>query len=357
MARKRRSAKRGRPALRKAGRGAAMRVIRKAVRRARKARAGKPFRTRGVLLKFAAPRKRVRKLGAGVKKASEKELKIFKSVHEKSPAGSARTREQDEHVDFGYVKNDIEKVLRLRKGHYSRKIAKAAAMELVKSGIEGLDDILDGGIPKDFLILLSGTCGTGKSIFAMNFLIEGALMGEPGVYISLEESPESNIKQMRLFGWPIDELVKKNKIMLIQPELYNFDALLTTIEDSVDRIKAKRLVIDSASIIGMYFEDPYKVRKTIIQLGTMLKKLGCTTIMIDEIKEGEPSLSAFGVEEFVVDGVIVLYLIKKSNIFIRACVVRKMRGMDHSTKIHPMDIRSPGGIIIYPAQELFEEIT
>ncbi|MBM3304261.1 MAG: hypothetical protein FJY76_04120, partial [Candidatus Aenigmarchaeota archaeon] len=218
-----------------------------------------------------------------------------------------------------------------------------------------LDEILGGGVPQNSVILLSGSCGTGKSIFGMNFLIEGALIGEPGIYISLE-SPESNIRQMKLFGWPVDELVRRGRLLILQPELYNFDALLTTIEDSVDRIKAKRLVIDSISIIGMYFADAYKVRKSLLQLSTLLRKLKCTTFAIDEIKEGEPSLSAYGVEEFVVDGVIVLYLIKRGNIYIRAAVVRKMRGMPHSTKIHPMEICSPGGITIYPSQELFEEV-
>ena len=296
-----------------------------------------------------------------IKERVEKEIKAFQRAHEESPAGPATVRDNDEYVDFDHIKKEMENLLRGSKtgylSRYSKKIQVDETMELVKTGVRGLDEVLGGGIPKDFLILLSGSCGTGKSIFAMNFLIEGALVGEPGVYISLEESPDSNIKQMKLFGWPIDQLIKEKKIVMIQPELYNFDALLTTIEDSVDKIKAKRLVIDSVSIIGMYFEDPYKVRKSLMQLGTMLKKLGCTTIMIDEVREGETSLSAFGVEEFVVDGVIMLYLIKKSNIFIRACAVRKMRGMNHSTKIHPMEIKNPGGIIIYPSQELFEEIT
>lgn len=294
-----------------------------------------------------------------IKKRVEKELREFEIRHKKLGIASAKIRGQDEHVDFDHIRSQIEKKIKSQLPiipSLDRQDLKSSSMKTISSGIQGLDEILGGGLPENSLVLLSGTCGTGKSIFGMNFLIEGALHGEPGIYISLEESPESNIRQMEMFGWPVDDLINSKRIMIIQPELYNFDALLTTIEDSVDRIGAKRLVIDSISIIGMYFEDPYKVRKALLQLGTLLKKLKCTTIAIDEVREGEPSLSAYGVEEFVVDGVVMLYLIKRNNIYIRAVVVRKMRGMNHSTKLHPMEIRSPGGILIYPSQELFEEI-
>jgi|GEM_PF-453426 len=342
----------------------------------------------------------------------DREIYDFEKSHKDSGASPAKVRKRDEHIAFRNMRKEIERNMgdeylrekipakpldesvpvnveaEMGAGKKAPKTAaveraagKAATEKLpakgkpstkpyrtafdtkgkmpdkIKTGIRGLDDILGGGLPKDSIVLLSGTCGTGKSIFGMNFLIEGAMKNEPGIYISLEESPESNIHQMKLFGWPVDDLIKNKKLMILQPELYNFDALLTTIEDSIDRIKAKRLVIDAISIIGMYFEDPYKVRKSILQLGSLLKKMRCTTIAIDEVREGQSSLSAYGVEEFVVDGVIVLYLIKRSNIYLRAAVIRKMRGVNHSTKIHPMEIKSPGGIIIYPSQELFEEVS
>jgi len=305
-------------------------------------------------------------VGADVWKRVDNQKKDIKKT-EKIPAPTilpalATVRKQDEHVGFNDLKQEIKNKLNGNelgiKGAATSSIQPTRDnQEFIKSGIRGLDEILGGGLPKDSIVLLSGTCGTGKSIFGMNFLIEGAMKGEPGIYIALEESPESNIQQMKLFGWPVDDMIRNKKLMILQPELYNFDALLTTIEDSIDRIKAKRLVIDAISIIGMYFEDPYKVRKSILQLGALLKKMKCTTIAIDEVREGESSLSAYGVEEFVVDGVIVLYLIKRSNIYLRAAVIRKMRGVNHSTKIHPMEIKSPGGIVIYPSQELFEEVS
>lgn len=298
-----------------------------------------------------------------IKKKVEREIAEFERTHKESGASPPKVRGTDVHVDFEHIKSEIEKKLSgmedqrdLGKVIKTNVIKSGGKLSTIPTGVVGMDEILGGGLPKNSLTLLSGTCGTGKSIFGMNFLIDGALRGEPGIYISLEESPEINIQQMKLFGWPVEDLIKKNKLLILQPELYNYDALLTTIEDSVDRMKAKRLVIDSVSTIGMYFEDPYKVRKSLLELSNLLKKLNCTSIAIDEVHEGESSISAYGVEEFVVDGVIMLYLIKRSNLYIRAAVVRKMRGMNHSTKIHPMEIKSPGGIVIYPSQELFEEI-
>lgn len=235
-------------------------------------------------------------------------------------------------------------------------LEKHAAKEGIKrvvTGIEGFDELIEGGIPEKSIVLLTGTTGTGKSIFGMEFLVEGALKGEPGVYISLQESIEETINQMRFFGWPIDRLMEENKIVVVQPELYNYDALLTVIEDAIDKVKAKRLVIDSISIIGMYFEEPFKIRKSLLDLAQLLKKLGCTTLAISEIGEGQIELSPYGIEEFVVDGVIILYYMKKGNVFLRAITVRKMRSTKHSPKIHPLEIKKPGGIMVYPTEEVF----
>lgn len=260
----------------------------------------------------------------------------------------------------GAVKSDVagEKAVEVATPVPLKKEAPQQNSDLVRigTGVEGLDELVEGGIPEKALVLLSGTTGTGKSIFGMEFLVNGALNGEPGVYVALQENMEETINQMRFFGWPVDQLLEEGKLLIVQPELYNYDALLTALEDSIDRIKAKRLVVDSISIIGMYFEDPFKIRKSLIELGQMLKRLGCTTVAISEITESAPGLSPYGVEEFVADGVIVMYYLKKGNTFLRAIAVRKMRTTNHSTKIHPIEIHRPGGIVVYPSEEVFAEI-
>lgn len=228
-------------------------------------------------------------------------------------------------------------------------------IERVSTGVKGFDDLIEGGIPKDSVVLLSGPSGTGKSIFAMNFLIEGAKKQEVGLYITFEQSEKQIVKEMSYFGWPVKKFLEDKTISVVKPELYDFDKLLTFIEDMSSKFKAKRIVIDSTSLIGMYFKDPFKVRKAMVDLEESLKRLGVTSISINEIPEGSSSLSTYGVEDFVADSVIVLYLQKKENVFSRGIAVRKMRTTNHSMKIHPIQIKRPGGIVVYPSEEVFSE--
>jgi len=225
----------------------------------------------------------------------------------------------------------------------------------IKTGVEGFDELVEGGIPQNSFILLSGGTGTGKSIFGMNFLAHGAQNQEPGLYISLEEGFDANQSQMTLFGWDMKEMEKNKTLSILQPKMYNFDKLLEAILNSIYSLKAKRVVIDSISLLELYFEDKFKTRRSILDLAKSLKDSGVTTIAISEIDEQNGGLSREGVEEFVADGVIILYLDKKENLLNRAISVRKMRATDHSLKIHPVKIKRPGGMVIYPYEETFNE--
>ena len=160
---------------------------------------------------------------------------------------------------------------------------------------------------------------------------------------------------MERFGWPIKKLIKEKKIIIIRPELYKYDLFMTSIEDAIDKIDAKRLVVDSMSVVGLYFENPYKVRRAVFDLNRTIKRLGVTTMVITEIKEGSQAISTYGVEEYVADGVIVLYYLRRENMFLRAVAIRKMRYTDHSNKIHPIKI-SDGGITVYGAEEIFASL-
>jgi len=230
-------------------------------------------------------------------------------------------------------------------------------VERVKTGIEGLDELINGGIPANSTVLLSGVAGSGKTLFAFQFLYNGAVKyKEPGVYVSLEEEPERIIKSVTsTFGWNLKNLIKKRKLSVVKAELYNFDKLKMMIQDEVDRIKAKRLVLDQSTILALFFERPLEVRKGIFELSRMLRKLGCTTLLISELTEGKKGISAFGVEEFVVDGIIILYYIKEGNVFTRALSIRKMRNTAHDTGVHPIRITKKG-IIVYPTEQVFEQL-
>jgi KaiC/GvpD/RAD55 family RecA-like ATPase len=229
------------------------------------------------------------------------------------------------------------------------------AIERTKTGVEGFDELVEGGLPQGSFVLLSGGTGTGKSIFGMNFLTYGAQNGEPGVYVSLEEGYDENKMQMKIFGWNMESLQKEKKLLILQPKMYNFDKLVEAIQTAVYNVKAKRLVIDSISILELYFEDQFKTRRNILDLAKMLKGLGVTTIAISETDENTSRISRQGVEEFVSDGVILLYLDRKENLMNRAISVRKLRATNHSLKVHPVKIEKNKGMVIYPYEESFEE--
>ena len=226
------------------------------------------------------------------------------------------------------------------------KSSKTGSVERVSTGLRGLDDMLQGGLPAQSVILLSGACGTGKSTFAMQFLYYGAkYCNEPGVYVTLEEDPKKLVENMSLFGWDLQGLIDKKKLIVIKPEVYKFDSIKQIIGDAIEKIGAKRLVVDSYSVLLTYFNDPYEIRNGLVQLDREIKKMGCTAMVISDIKDNSEIFSTTGVEEFIVDGVIVLYLIKspahpyESK---RAISVRKMRATRHPLNLYTFDIDQKG---------------
>jgi KaiC/GvpD/RAD55 family RecA-like ATPase len=224
-------------------------------------------------------------------------------------------------------------------------------IERINSGVEGLDKLISGGFPKGSTILITGGPGTGKSTLCLNYLVSGALnYNEPGIYISLEEDPPRTIWNIKAsFSWPIEELIKKNIIKLVKAEIYDFDKLRMLIEDEVDSIGAKRLVIDPTTVLGLFFERPLEIRRGILDMDRMLKKMGCTSLLTSDVPEGSTGISSFGIEEFTSDGIIILYYLQKRNVFIRALTVRKMRATKHDNGIHPMEI-TQDGIVVYPKE-------
>ncbi len=226
--------------------------------------------------------------------------------------------------------------------------------ERVKTGINGLDELMFGGIPEGSLTLLTGTCGTGKTIMSTQFIYFGAMNGDNAVYVSFEETPENIKANARLCGWNFDELEKKGKVLFVKYDPYHAEDIIEMLENSIRKMKAKRVVIDSISALGLYVRDVPEIRKIIFGLGSMLHRLGCTTLMISEVLSEQKDLSRFGVEEFVADGVIVLYYMRAKSQYTRSITVWKMRGSDHSQKLHPYKITHEG-IVVYSKEEAYAD--
>ena len=237
----------------------------------------------------------------------------------------------------------------------------------IKTGINGLDKLLKGGLLEKKSVLLSGPCGSGKSILAMQFIYNGIKQeNEPGLYVSFEEEKQSIIENMATLGFNLEELEKKKKLMIVGGEAGKLDYFMQKVGARTDNIieeireivkdnKIKRVVIDSVSILTLLCNNDEERRRTLTKLASTLSELGCTSLLISETKEGTLDLSRHGIEEFIVDGVIALFQLRQGDKFIPGIVVRKMRGTDHERGIRLFKI-TKNGIVVYPNETMFTDI-
>lgn len=231
-------------------------------------------------------------------------------------------------------------------------------MERIKTGIKGMDELIQGGIPDSATVLVAGGTGTGKTIFGLTYLYSGAKNhDEPGLFITLEGNLKNVIWNMETFGWDIKPLQDANKFKIYKMNLHTQENVQRQIEEElkiiaklVKDMKCKRLVVDSTTALGVWIPDQGKMRHMLYSFADSLKDLGCTTMLISETKGGRTDFSAFGVEEFVADGVIGLYFVPPN----RSVFVRKMRGTNHSKSVHPFSI-SDSGIEVKARDELMWE--
>lgn len=229
------------------------------------------------------------------------------------------------------------------------------AIQRTKTGIDGLDDMLNGGIPKGHLVVLSGDPGSGKTVLCCQFIQNGIVdFKENAVFVSLEETEEAIIETALEFGWDFKKLIDEGSLRILTVDLYDFERLKNTIEESILAIKAQRCVIDPGVIFRLFFERELDARKKIVALGKMLKKINCTTIITNEIALDRMS-SLYGLEEYVADGVILLYHTKVKNRFIRSIAVLKMRNTSLVEELKPVKI-STDGISVLSKGKIFEEL-
>lgn len=226
-------------------------------------------------------------------------------------------------------------------------------MERVKTGVPGLDQIMNGGIPKNQLMLLTGTSGTGKTILCSQYAYSGVQKyKENAVYLTFEEPSPMIRENMKKFGWDFAALEKAGKFEYIRFDPYRAEDILEALESSIRDIKAKRVVIDSVSALALHIRDHEELRRLIFNMSLMLSKINCTAIMVSEIVPGATGISRYGVEEFVSDSVVVMYYERHQSTFSRAIQVWKLRGSSHSQKLHPYMIRTKG-ISVSPDDEAF----
>lgn len=232
-----------------------------------------------------------------------------------------------------------------------------AALPKAATGIRGLDEITRGGLPRGRTTLLSGGAGTGKTLLALQFLVAGAReYGEPGVLLTFEESTAKVSANVASLGFDLDGLQRDRMLVAdsfrVEPSEFgeagefDFEPLFILLADSIERIGAKRVVLDTIEVLFEAFEEQTIVRAELRRLFCWLEARSVTAIVTGE--RGETGLTRHGIEEYVSDCVIVLNQRVREEIATRILRIVKYRGSAHETNEYPFLISS-SGIAVLPS--------
>ena len=210
----------------------------------------------------------------------------------------------------------------------------------VPTGIQGLDDITEGGLPRGRVSLIAGAAGSGKTVLAMGFLVNGAeKFGEPGLFVSFEESSGDLETNFASQGFDLKRLQKKGLLALDHIRIernemeetgeYDLEGLFVRLGAEIDAIKAKRVVLDTIEVLFSAFTDEVVVRSEIKRLFAWLAERGVTAIVTGEA--GERTITRHGLEEYVADFVVVLSHLVSDETATRRLRIVKYRGSAHGT--------------------------
>ncbi len=234
------------------------------------------------------------------------------------------------------------------------------AITRLATGIPGFDLIASGGLPRSRATLVSGTAGSAKTVFAAQFLAAGILnAGEPGVFVTFEESPGDIRANMLGFGWDIerweregswafvDASPRPNEEAVVSGE-YDLGGLLARIEYAVRNTGAQRVSLDSLGAIFGRFQERAIVRAELFRITAALKRMDVTAVLTAERAHDYGDITAFGVEEFVADNVIILRNALEDEKRRRTIEILKFRGAPHQKGEFPFTIIPGQGIVVVP---------
>lgn len=215
-----------------------------------------------------------------------------------------------------------------------------AGIELLATGIPGFDLIARGGLPLNRSTLVSGAAGTGKTVFATQFLVAGIRAGEACVFVTLEESPEDLRADMLSLEFDIAGFEAAGQWLFVDGSAlpaedtrlvgdYDLGGLLVRIQAAVAKVGARRVVIDAVSAVAIRFSDPAKVRQELLHITRSIRALGVTVVLTGERPSDRPQEFDSSVAEFVVDNLIILRHQHDESQRRRTLEIAKMRGVPH----------------------------
>jgi len=232
------------------------------------------------------------------------------------------------------------------------------ATNRVKTGISGLDEMLQGGLPENHIVVVMGSFGTGKTTLGLQFLVEGLRQAEPCIFISLEEDKDSILKNAATFGWDLTPALEAKKLGVFKLEPSDAKTTIMRIKSELPKfIKsfgAKRVVLDSVSLLNMMFSDENERRSNLFNLCQLLRTTGATSILTAEVKDENPRSSRDGLAEYTADGVLLLQSDENREggevqLTIR---IMKMRRTAHSRRVKPYSITDKG-IVVHAGADVF----
>ncbi len=237
---------------------------------------------------------------------------------------------------------------------------KTKTMTKHMTGIPGFDLISEGGLPRGRTTLVSGTAGSAKTVFAVQFLARGIMEAhEAGVFVTFEESPSDIAQNMLGFGWDLQQWEAQGKLAVVDASpipdeeatvagAYDFGALLSRIEYAIKKVNAKRISMDSLAAVFTRFTESSIVRTELFRLAVALKQMGITALLTAERTQEYGEIARYGVEEFVADNVIILRNSLEEEKRRRTIEILKFRGTPHQKGEFPFTVLPDEGVVIMP---------
>jgi len=215
-------------------------------------------------------------------------------------------------------------------------------------GIDGLDEMIQGGVPDRSLMVTIGSAGTGKTTFGLQFLSQALCNDERAIYITLEESRERVVNSATEKGIPFDEYANAGQLAVVDIDPVEMANSLTSIRSELPRLieefGASRLVLDSVSLLEMMYDDRAKRRNEIYDFTRSLKNAGVTTMLTSEASDDTPYASRHGIVEYLTDAVFILQYVRPSDFRETrlAIEIQKIRDANHSRETKPYEITDEG---------------